>query len=57
MASLKVIEEYDGRLPIYNVVDVNTNIVVKTFDSLEEANLWCDNNSGILPCGEEDLTL
>lgn len=57
MASLKVIEEYDGRLPVYNVVDVTTNIVVKTFDSLEDAKLWCDNNCGILPCGEEDPTL
>lgn len=68
MFVLKIIEEYDGRLPSFNVVrEVNFcgNIksqIVKTFDSYEEAEKFCNevlkNNNDIddrtTPCGEEN---
>lgn len=56
--SLAVIEVYDGRLPEYQVVegDVSNYKILKTFDSFEEAELWCrqQKNKGETPCGEED---
>lgn len=56
--SLSVLEVFDGRLPEYQVVDgdVSKYIVIKTFDTFEEAEKWCSqqNNKGITPCGEDD---
>jgi len=36
MSGYKIVEEYDGRLPIYNII-LNEK-VIKSFDSLEEAS-------------------
>lgn len=68
MFALKIIEEYDGRLPSFNVVREvnfcgnNKSQIVKTFDSYEEAEKYCNeflkNNNDIddrtTPCGEEN---
>ena len=54
---LKVVEEYDGRLPVFNVVKEVTacdncgcqkDEVIKSFDTYEEADAYCVSliNSG-----------
>ena len=66
---LKVTEQYDGRLPVFNVVKEVTacdncgcqkDEVIKSFDTYEEADAFCNSliDSGkardkITPCGEE----
>jgi hypothetical protein len=66
---LKVTEQYDGRLPIFNVVKEVTacdncgcqkDEVIKSFDTYEEADAYCNSliDSGkardeITSCGEE----
>ena len=66
---LKVVEQYDGRLPIFNVVKEVTacdncgcqkDEVIKSFDTYEEADAYCNDliNNGkarddYSPCGEE----
>ena len=49
---LKVIEQYDGRLPIFNVVKEVTacdncgcqkDEVIKSFDNYEEADAYCNS--------------
>jgi len=37
---MKIVEEYDGRLPYYNVVDKEE--VLGTFDTEEEAQLFIE---------------
>ena len=48
---LKVTEQYDGRLPVFNVVKEVTacdncgcqnDEVIKSFDTYEEADAYCD---------------
>jgi len=66
---IKVVEEYDGRLPVFNVVkeviacnncQVTRDEIIKSFDTFEEADSYCNSliNSGkardrYTPCGEE----
>jgi len=66
---LKILEEYDGRLPVFNVVKeviacdnchVTKDEIIKSFDTYDEANAYCISlvNSGkarddYSPCGEE----
>ena len=49
---LKVVEQYDGRLPVFNVVKEVTacdncgcqeDEVIKSFDTYEEADAYCNN--------------
>ena len=49
---LKVVEEYDGRLPVFNVVKEVTacnncgcqkDEVIKSFDTYEEAEAYCNS--------------
>jgi len=43
MIEYQIKEEYDGRLPVYVVVDINDeskHIVLQTFDSYEEAEQY-----------------
>jgi len=49
---LKVVEEYDGRLPVFNVVKevtacdncgVQKDEVIKSFDTYEEADAYCNS--------------
>jgi hypothetical protein len=49
---LKVIEQYDGRLPVFNVVKEVTacdncgcqkDEVIKAFDTYEEADAYCNS--------------
>lgn len=51
----KIVEEYDGRLPVFNIVSEVNKDIVKSFDSIEEAIIFLkrleDNST---PCGEED---
>lgn len=70
MAVLKVVEEYDGRLPIFNVIkeassckncDCQKDEIIKSFDTYEEAESFCNSLikegnllDGVTPCGEED---
>jgi hypothetical protein len=70
MAIIKIKEEYDGRLPVFNVVkevvtcdncNCTKDKVIKTFDSYDEAEEFCNNyikqgkaRDSITPCGEED---
>lgn len=59
---LEIREEYDGRLPIFNVVAVdmiNKNVIklLKSFASYQEAEkfYWAAlKEDGVLPCGEEN---
>lgn len=56
MLLYKVVESYDGRLPIYNVVDTTSDKILKSFDTYEEADIMCNtliNESTTAPCGEE----
>jgi uncharacterized protein CbrC (UPF0167 family) len=48
---LKVTEQYDGRLPVFNVVKEVTacdncgcqkDVVIKSFDTYEEADTYCN---------------
>ncbi|NBW58379.1 hypothetical protein EBR43_11525 [bacterium] len=50
--TLKVVEEYDGRLPVFNVVKEVTacdncgcqkDEVIKSFDTYEEADAFCNS--------------
>ena len=66
---LRVTEQYDGRLPVFNVVKEVTacdncgcqkDEVIKSFDTYEEADAFCNSliDSGkardeSTPCGEE----
>ena len=66
---LKVTEQYDGRLPVFNVVKEVTacdncgcqkDEVIKSFDTYEEADAYCNNlisegkaRDRIASCGEE----
>ena len=51
----KIVEEYDGRLPVFNIVSEVNRDIVKSFDTIEEAIIFLkrleDNST---PCGEED---
>jgi len=50
--NFNIVEEYDGRLPVYHVI--NNNTIIKTFDSYKEAETFCNNSKkNIGPCGEE----
>lgn len=51
---LKIIEIYDGRLPEYQVVEVQglDQKILKVFETHEEASRWCDMQL-TSPCGEE----
>lgn len=49
---LKVIQDYDGRLPVWNVVKevtacsncgVQRDEIIKSFDTYEEADAFCSN--------------
>jgi len=49
---LKIVEEYDGRLPVFNVVKEITacdncgcqkDEVIKSFDTYEEADAFCNS--------------
>ena len=40
----RIVEEYDGRLPEYLVLDEN-NKVIDTFDSMEGAQIWIDQQN------------
>jgi len=49
---LKVVEEYDGRLPVFNVVKEVTacdncgcqkDEVIKSFNTYEEADVYCNS--------------
>jgi hypothetical protein len=49
---LKVVEQYDGRLPVFNVVKEVTacdncgcqkDKVIKSFDTYEEADAYCNS--------------
>lgn len=51
MAIFKVVEEYDGRLPVFNVVKevvgcdnccISKDEIIKSFDTYEEAVQCCD---------------
>lgn len=68
MSTLKIIEEYDGRLPVFNVIkevpECNNcsvkDVLIKSFDSYEEANSFCNQlineekvKDDFTPCGEE----
>lgn len=70
MAIFRVTEAYDGKLPIFNVIKkivthnscgVTKDKVIKSFDTYEEANRFCDElvenskaKDSSTPCGEED---
>ncbi|NBW57067.1 hypothetical protein EBR43_04650 [bacterium] len=56
--NLKIIEEYDGRLPVFKVIDVDPNdekkfTILKSFDDYNDANNYALNLLGEPPCGEE----
>lgn len=71
MAVFKVVQGYDGRLPVFHVMEEITScnrcgdqkdVIVKSFDTYEEADTFCDNliiekrsthKNNISPCGEE----
>ena len=59
MITFKIVEEYDGRLPVFNVVRESNNIdkVIKTFDSYQDAEVYITTlirDNKITPCGEEN---
>lgn len=67
MATLKVTETYDGRLPVYHVIkEVITHsdtkdVIIKSFDTYEEAEQYCSQlitegrvEDSTTSCGEED---
>lgn len=49
---LSIKEVYDGRLPEYQVLDKDNNII-RIFDTIEEAQIFV-NESVTTCCGEED---
>lgn len=49
---MKIVEEYDGRLPIYHVLNKEEELI-KSFDSFEEAQNYVINLNST-PCGEEN---
>lgn len=56
--NLKIIEEYDGRLPVFKVIEVDPNddkkyTVLKSFDDYNDANNYALDLQGETPCGEE----
>ena len=59
MDNLKIVEVFDGRLPEYHLIKPGLvpeqDILIKIFDSHEEALQWC-RHKGETPCGEEDPT-
>jgi len=54
MNNYEIIEEYDGRLPIFNVT--KNKEVLKRFDSYEEAERFLTEhiNNKSTSCGEEN---
>lgn len=58
MSNYKIVEEYDGRLPIFNVIKEieSKHQILETFDSYEDAEKFLVNllDSNSTPCGEED---
>lgn len=56
MLPYKIVENYDGRLPVYSVMDTTSNKILKSFDTYEEADIMCNaliNRSTTSPCGED----
>jgi len=51
MTNYEIVEEYDGRLPLFNIVKDGN--VVKSFDTFKEAEHYL-NELVSTPCGEED---
>lgn len=49
---MKIVEEYDGRLPVFKVLDSNDNTLGE-FDSFDDAQRFIDDR-GFTTCGEEN---
>jgi len=58
MSSYEIVEEYDGRLPVFNVIkEVESKYqIIKSFDSYEDAEKFLVDhiNKKSTYCGEED---